>query len=88
MRFLRLRFSHRAALSAMPARGGLNITPGRKGAPWGLLFLHCALLAVAGKGRIIPDLGLPQWWVLWAQSAGVRSLCLAQEDAPDCSHSP
>lgn len=35
------------SLSAVPARGGLNITPGpgRKGALWGLLFPRSALLA-------------------------------------------
>lgn len=83
----RSRFSHGAALSALPVRGGLNITPhrgqgqgqawGRKGFAWGLLFFLCG--SGADAGRIVPHLGLPRWWVLRAQGAGAAGPCLAQE---------
>ena len=84
----RPRFSRGAALSAMPARGGLNITRGRKGAAWGLLLLCCALLAAA-----LVKAGLCLAWCCLNGGCcghgvlGVGGPCLAQEDAPGCAHS-
>lgn len=91
----RPQFSHGAVLSALPARGGLNITPhwgracGRKGAVWDLLFLRCALLAA-----VLIRAGLYLVWCCLDGGCyghgvlGRGGLCLAQEGAPACTHSP
>lgn len=51
----------------------------------GFAFPSLCTIASSWKGQDYSWFGVAP---MWAQSAGVRALCLTQEDAPDCSHSP